>query len=477
MRGAFLKSVAGFVAVASVSVAAAGGPTGLCGSFPMPVVLDGDLSDWSGQQAQVLDAWGDAQGTTDVTLLAGRRIGEHIVLRLGVVDVANLHKPGPDGGLRITISTDEESVTVDTGNRWAEVNGDPVPWGAVDYLGLPTHGADEYEIRVRVKGGDARVEISGSDALDEPLVITGSEEAVVRDEDQVRGDVPLRVVVWNVLHGGGFGDPERRSEAQQIFDSLDADVLLLQEVWRVENFAQRVKEICGAEWEVYEVSGVAVASKHPLTLLSLEPDVELDDRRRPVGGDTWSVMRNLFVGVDSPVGPVVMVSAHWKCCGEMGSDEDITRMDDAMTALKSIWRLRDSAVPARARRDGSMPYKADVPERFADAPILFAGDYNLVGSRAPLDMLLTQGFVDLMPIKSDEWAAYTWRSPRDERVALGGAVDSEWRPGGFPSGRLDLTLADRRFDVERSFIADMGELTLISDHLPIVVDINSIDGE
>jgi len=443
-----------------------------CVAPPKTLVLDGMVDDWHIQSPQVIDPVGDAAGSTDIVSLAGQRIDKFLFLRLAIAGPSNLQKPEEDGGLRISIRGSDEEVVIDTGNRQAERNGEPVPWSAVSYLGLPTHAATEFEIRVRAPSGPSTIEVTGSDTLDRPLRVDSGQNVLSEREVLVqRYKSPLRVVSWNVLHGGPFGDPVREAQGREVLKTLEPDVLLLQEVWRVADFEDRIKTLCGNEWSVHEVGGVAVASRLPLALLDLNPPVELDRRRRPKGGDNWSVMRNLFVGVDTPVGPLVVVSAHWKCCGYSGSTEDIQRMDDALTALKAIWRLRDAGVPAKPRRDSSSPFKSPVPERFTDAPIIIAGDYNLVGSRAPLEMLLTSGLADLVPIQSDEWIASTWRSLDDEKYQRTGTDRSEWKPGGFPPGRLDFVLADRRLTVSETFIADLGEPTSLSDHLPIVVDI------
>lgn len=398
--------------------------------------------------------------------LSGQRLGDYVYLRLQIAQEANLHKPSTGGGIRIEVRADEETLTIDTEQRSAERDGQPVSWQAIDYVALPTHAATDFEIRLRASAGPLTIGISGSDTLKNPLILNDhSPAAPPRKVNVERGDAPLRIVSWNVLGGGPFNDPEREAAGRQVLQTLDADVLLLQEVWRIPDFEQRVRDLCGEEWTLHEMGGVAVVSRYPITLLEVGPPVELDNRRRPKGGDTWSLMRNLFVGIDTPAGPIVAISAHWKCCGSLGSGEDITRMDDALTALKAIWRLRDAGIPAEPWRDGSLPYKAPVPERFTDAPILFAGDYNLVGSRAPLDMLLTQGFTDLLPLQSDEWLAATWRTPNDD------SNTADWEPGGFPPGRLDFALASPQLNVTRAFIADLGEPTLLSDHLPIVVDI------
>ena len=65
-------------------------------------------------------------------------------------------------------------------------------------------------------------------------------------------------------------------------------------------------------------------------------------------------------------------------------------------------------------------------ERFKDAAVVIVGDYNLVGSRQPLDIIKTAGLTDWLLHRVGDRAAVTWR---DE--------DSEFWPG-----RLDLLAYD-----------------------------------
>ncbi len=335
------------VAAATALLASIGGMAAMA----QPIVVDGRFDDWPAATSRIDDARGDASGSTDLLGLSARRSGEFVYVWLEIASPANLQKPDDDGGIRLVIRGQKETITLDTGRRHVERSGQPVPWSDVAYTGLPTHAANEFEIRMRAPEGPLSISVNGSDSLDQPLELGPDTRPVPsRRIDVRRGDSPLRVVAWNVLWGGPFEDRAREADGRTVVETLDPDVLLLQEVWDIPDFEQRVREVCGEEWSVYEMGGAAVASRLTLTPLALDPPVELDGRRRPAGGDSWSVMRSPFVGVDTPVGPVVVVSAHWKCCGSTGSAEDLQRMDDALVVLKAIWRLRDAGTPAPPTR-------------------------------------------------------------------------------------------------------------------------------
>ncbi|MEO0966586.1 MAG: endonuclease/exonuclease/phosphatase family protein [Planctomycetota bacterium] len=443
--------------------------TGLLGcTAPQPIVVDGFTHDWpAAPAARAADPRGDAAGPTDVLALAARRTEDAFYLKLRLAEDANLHKPDDGGGLRITVANAAESLTLDTGLRQLERDGTPIPFAEADYIGLPTHADDTFEIRLRLAPapGPVTVSVAGSDTLDAPLRL-GAMEAWQDPPpiDIARGDTPLRVVAWNVLHGGPFGDPDREADGRAVLAALDADVLLLQEVWEIDDLPDRVRALCGPDWSVVESGGVAVATNLPMTPLDLAPLSDDADQR----GDSWANRRNLFAGIDTPVGPIVVVSSHWKCCGRAGSTEDLQRMDDALHALKAIWRLREGGVEGEwDRATRTRPIVKPVPDRFQHAPLVVAGDYNLVGSRDPLDMLLTTGLVELVPVQTHDNTAATWRDPREAQ-----GTPDDWQPGGFPPGRLDFVAVDPRLKVIRSFVADLGESTLLSDHLPVVVDVS-----
>jgi hypothetical protein len=108
--------------------------------------------------------------------------------------------------------------------------------------------------------------------------------------------------------------------------------------------------------------------------------------------------------------------------------------------------------------------------------LVVGGDYNLVGSRGPLEVLMDGGDVD----GSDLAAA--------EAVMLGDDVVSTWRSGGseFTPGRLDwVVYSDALGEVREAFVVDVERLgvaerervgllggeTGASDHLPVVVDV------
>ncbi len=102
-----------------------------------------------------------------------------------------------------------------------------------------------------------------------------------------------------------------------------------------------------------------------------------------------------------------------KCCGYKGSREDRTRVRQAQQLAGQI----------RALRNG------EFGEKLSQAGIVIIGDYNLVGSRKPLDIIKTTGMTDWILPGMVDGAAFTWRGIRKK--------ESFW------PGRLDAVTYDR----------------------------------
>jgi len=152
---------------------------------------------------------------------------------------------------------------------------------------------------------------------------------------------------------------------------------------------------------------------------------------------------------------VAVISVHLQCCGYAGSREDRVRIRQAEQLAVQIRKLRDGGFGDGARTAG----------------IVIMGDYNLVGSRQPLDILKAAGLTDVVLRVPADGAAYTWRSLR--------------KPESFWPGRLDLVTYDRgTLQQAKGFVLDTSRLTetelgtlglrardsLASDHLIVVAD-------
>jgi len=260
----------------------------------------------------------------------------------------------------------------------------------------------------------------------------------------------LRVMNYNVLKSAPVKNPE---PFRRILDVLQPDVILFQE-WEEGSAGDLAQWLAanktGQAWYVAKPSGnmgagggVVVASRFPI--LTNFGNVKANDK--PV--------RAVGAVIDSPLGPVVATSVHLKCCGTSGSEEDLRRMDEARAINAAVMKASDAS-------------KASIR--------VIAGDFNLVGSRPPLD-LARQG---LDADGSDMAIA-------DAQV-LGDALVETWSEDGndFSPGRLDYLLySDASVTAKNAFVFNTRRLSAAalaklgldaedsasSDHMPVVVDL------
>ena len=161
--------------------------------------------------------------------------------------------------------------------------------------------------------------------------------------------------------------------------------------------------------------------------------------------------------VELPTGKhVAVISAHFKCCGYASSDEDNLRIQQAEQIVGEIKRMREGEIGEKAK----------------DAPIVVIGDYKLVGSRKPLDVLNKAGLADFLMRSPIDGSAYTWRE-----------LDAN-KDQAFWPGRLDFVTHGPRLKPLRGLVLDTAKLSAdelktlalhkedsrASDHLLLICD-------
>ena len=440
-----------------------------------PPVLDGAFDDWSDVETAFSadDPRGDATGGFDVLNLAGHVEGATLYLKLSMAKPLNLQSgPREEGTLALRLELpDGQALVVNFRARTAvmaakEGNGgevpvdQPIPWASLNFEALPTYASEQQELRLDLAslginaGDEVTLRVLGSDEV-EPQTITftaGTEPAKVtlptRPADGFR--VANANVLWN-----GLADEERGPRLGRMLAAADADAFTLQETiaqadqpdrnrgeepdpeGAAEATAASLSERLGGEWNVVaDGLGCVVASRHPLQA------VEVRDARAAAA--IVDVDGNGFDETD----PLV-ASIHLKCCGYAGSDEDLRRMGEVVNLARSLRRAADGR------------------------PVVVAGDFNLVGSSLPRDLLmspLTLGLEEVVPLQLGDGSATTWRGLRPN--------ESFW------PGRLDLVLHSPTLDPLQSFAVDTADLDLAalegmglrsddslgSDHLLLVTD-------
>ena len=268
----------------------------------------------------------------------------------------------------------------------------------------------------------------------------------------------IRMMSWNAANGALIENPQPFA---RVLAAIDPDVIFLQELTdrnsasQLESFLnQRLSPETSNEWNVVFGEGggnlrCAVASKLPLESaqpFELLPYPDWPQRSLRVAG--------AFVQFANK--RLLCVSVHLRCCGGIGSQQDFIRILEAETIREELRKLTESG-----SIDG----------------VIVAGDFNLVGSRRPLDLLTT--YLDITCLSLIEAEPYQLDS-------LSNATWSD-RKQSFVPGRLDyLLFSQNTLAVPNSFVFDTHDLSpptlhrlglrdddtgSASDHFPVVADV------
>lgn len=403
-----------------------------------------------------IDADGDAS--------TGRKMD---VPRVG--DEAIQEQPqGVDVLIAFSPVNDEGGIGIGTGvlRYDADGAGDDVGHYAMGVACLPTYASEQYELRIDrlapmsdilPESGSVEVIVDQvdpegatlwSDRFVVELPARDAEKAVIEARLPERPDEAVRVMSANVLFSSPLTEP---MPFKRVLDATAPDVILYQEWFRTEHDKVEawVAQYAGVDWALHypdERAGVAIATRHPVL-------ATYDQALPPSGEGRPARACAALIGTDA--GELLAISVHLKCCGSAGSDEDLTRIDQA----RAINAFVDS-----------------VHAQHPDAMVVIGGDYNLVGSRDPLEVMARGLGVDgddldpaLTPVLGDA-SVVTW-------------VDEKSR---FGPGRLDwLLYDDSRSTLVHAFMLDTRVLTdgslgamglergdtTVSDHLPMIVDL------
>lgn len=335
----------------------------------------------------------------------------------------------------------------------------------------PTHSSTEFEMRIR-RGATAAA--SDVDWFTSPRLIakfsaTSSDGKLVSETPafaldlcdhgvgNAMADVPpypgkgeVRVLSWNVQKGAIFSNS---APFARVLLALRPDIITFQEVgesttvWMLRDW---LDEHCPSArgWDVSMMPGSDAAVASRFSGVSLNPE-----EMPQVAGDR-EVKTSAMLAADGRKRAAVL-SVHLKCCGRAGDERDQTRLAEAVEIHKQLRKIR-----------------------YADNPsaIVVAGDFNLVGSREPLDTIALGNDLDgsdLAAVHAPVWgdqSLRTWRDPVQP----------------FPPGRLDFVLVSdsvtapvRAFVLDTTLLSEsalnrlglLADDTSASDHLPVVADL------
>ena len=443
------------------------------------VVIDGVFDEWTEAHIVARDPDRDHSGDFDVTFLSAMNRKSVLYLHFDIGKQVNLQNGPEDGspsfGMRIKLMGDKvnsgvgpwgsafldidfrkRQISIDTGRERIAKS-----WADFGFECLPTYASEKYEMKIDL-GNYANAEVvhngkryvnsklvqfTGSDSFDDFVPVKLNKRnllARIADPQKYESDFDLgdskgfRIASQNTLHSG-LSDPKRQDKFKRLFAAVNADVYCFQEEWDRNKFDEGVAKAVpgGDSINTHWHSNCAIATKHELTPLELDLD------------------RAAAALVTTDNGKsVVVISCHFKCCGYAGSQEDDLRIQQGKQLVGQIKRLKVGEFGNEAK----------------DAPVVLIGDYNLVGSRKPLDVFNSAGLKDVL-CRAVDGSAYTWRGLKPD--------ESFW------PGRLDLVIVSGGLD-GKGYVMDTGRMTeeqlkamelreddsLASDHLMSVVEIN-----
>lgn len=451
---------------------------------PEQIILDGELNDWYGQtgiradndeiflcfesfdESQAIQAAdfttriridADADQTTGVRQMYHAddpATGQRMMLSQGVDLTIDISPEGRDfGTLRGGSNT-----RLHTNNSTNRIN-----HSQVGFYFLPTHNAPRYEARIdrskmemlqhdgpitivvehRAIGGEVLKTQSFTDTLPK---YAPSEP--VHDPIAEKPTEGIRVMSTNVLYSSPLKDPD---PFVRVLDALNPDVILYQEWFKTTQDDVRawIDNHLGKNWSLIMMddrSGVAIATKLPV-IESITKPIVAHGESRP--------SRVVGAVVESNEEQLIVISLHLKCCGGAGSEEDAKRIAQAHQINQLVHDLR---------------------KKYPDAGVVIGGDYNLVGTRIPLEIIAegigTNG-QNLIPVPTaclgtqsmltwtDEDSAYT-----PGRLDWLLVDDHAWTP--IRSWSLDTALLSEEILKQSGLLKDDSRAT---DHLPIVVDL------
>jgi endonuclease/exonuclease/phosphatase family metal-dependent hydrolase len=239
----------------------------------------------------------------------------------------------------------------------------------------------------------------------------------------------------------------------RLLNSVQGDVYCFQEEWKTEGHGEILKRLMPLEgrgrWHIHKVHGNVIASKYPLKAL-------------PSKSDRYAAAHIVMLGKD-----LFIINVHLKAMGYIGSEEDRLRIRQANEIIATIDEIHKGQY-GKGGAPGTKP------------AIVIVGDFNLVGSRTPLDLI----------IDKKDYGLKDWLIPN-----LIGESIITWRGGSrssFSPGKLDYVVYGVRTLIPRNgFIlnsellnrTERKQLSLdvadskLSDHLLMTVDFQFSDSQ
>lgn len=451
---------------------------------PAQIILDGDLSDWydqTGIRADndevfiCFDSYDESQAIQAADFTTRIRIDADADLATGKRQMYQAGDPESDHPMMLSQGVDLTILVSPPAQEFGELRGGTklnthttfatksISHADAGFYFLPTHNAPRYEARLDRSTIQSLQHDGPVSIVVEHLAIGGR---VLRTQSfattlpRYKPNTPIndpitpnpangvRVMSTNVLYSSPLKDPEPFA---RVLDAIDPDVILYQEWFKTTQDDVRawIDEHLGKDWSLImgdDRSGVAIATKLKV-LESISKPVAAHREDRP--------SRVVAAVVETNGNHLILVSLHLKCCGGAGSDEDTKRIAQAHQIHGLVLELR---------------------EKYPNAGVVIGGDFNLVGSRTPLELMATGLGVDnqdLAPVSTTclgTQSMLTWTDAESSytpgRLDWILVDDHAWNP--FHSWSLDTARLSDQALKDAGLKRDDSRAT---DHLPIVVDL------
>jgi endonuclease/exonuclease/phosphatase family metal-dependent hydrolase len=249
----------------------------------------------------------------------------------------------------------------------------------------------------------------------------------------------------------GLGDPHRQDAMGRLLNSVNGEVYCFQEEWKTEGHGEILKRLMPRkgkdQWYIHKVQGNVIASKYSLKALPSKND------------------RYAAAYVKPAKNPLFIINVHLRAMGYIDSREDrlrVRQVNDILATIDEIYKGKYTKVEALDKQPA----------------IVMLGDFNLVGSRKPLDTI----------IDKKAYSLKDWLIPN----LIGESVIT-WRGGpraSFSPGKLDyIVYSTKTLIPKNGFLLnselfnqiELNQLKLdaadskISDHLLMTVDFQFSD--
>ena len=399
--------------------------------------IDGVFDEWNDNHVIARDLKPGSRDSLPIKSVSAVAHGADLFIKVEFDQQINLQGGNPN---EKSTQLQFRDFKIDFNDRKIQKGSRYLTWADVDFEVLPTYASKVFEMKIRgwkdvADKNNTRefaFDVAGGRAMKVKPSAKGSLSPVVYECPE-RNESGFRIASQNTLRGG-LAEADRQDQFKRLLSMTNADIFCFQEEWNSDRFQEGVSAVLPEAKNTAWFNGCGIATKHKLTKLPLD------------------LLRGCAALVEKDGDNIVVICVHLKCCGFADSDEDKLRVTEAEKINEAIAKMRKGEFGAAA----------------AKAPIVLVGDYNLVGSKKPLEKLYESGLKDVL-CRARDGSACTWRGLN--------ARESYW------PGRLDLASVagvkdvngyiidtERMPDARRKKLGLEIDDSRVSDHLTLVID-------